>query len=134
MEYTLTYGGKAYKLPRFTNAIRRKMEEVASQNAVVDSETRYKNLHNLVKEIVGTDNATEIFGSDDFEEIDLAELNAVYLKIGYTYDSIVDKVKRESAISPEDKKMVMDFLKQSGNMNELTKRFEAGNQGLRVLR
>ena len=111
-----------------------KMEEVAAANAVADGETVFRNLYEFIKETLGEDNAVTLFGSDNFDEIDLMEVKAIYLKIGFTYEAAVDRVKRESQVSAEDKKMVMDFLKNSENLNELTKRFGDNQQNLRVLR
>lgn len=138
-DYKLSMKNRTYPIPKYSIKIRRKMDEIDAVNADVnvDQEQKYRNMYEFICESVGDDKAKEIFDTSDFEEIDLNDITIAYLGICVAYDKpVIDAQKKNKAdnISREDRELVMNMLKNAGNLSKLESIANGSNQNLRVLR
>lgn len=93
MEYTVIVNNRSYDLPKKTIVVVEKLDSVLKIDSAKGYSIRQKfeKLHGFVKELVGDDNAREMFGSDRIEDIDLSEVTIVVRKIVDAYDKpIID--------------------------------------------
>ncbi len=93
MDYTIIVGGKSYDLPKKTVAVMEKMDEVLKVDSVKGLTVRqkYEKLHDFVKDVVGEENAAEMYGSKNITEIDVSDLTLTVRKIVDAYEKpIVD--------------------------------------------
>lgn len=97
MEYTIIVNDKSYDLPKKTLAVMEKLDNVLKVDTVrnLTVKQKYEKLHTFVKELVGTENAAEMFGSDNISEIDLSELALAVKKINASYDKPVSDFDTE---------------------------------------
>ena len=83
MEYTLQIHNREYELPKKTLAVEEKIEKIKKlcRDSKITTRTQYENKLNFITEMVGEDNAKEIFESNDISniaEMDLGEIDAAY--------------------------------------------------------
>lgn len=88
MEYTVIINGRSYDLPKKNITVAEKLDEVLKVDAQpgLSARQKFDKLHRFVKDIIGAENAKEIFGSDKLEELDLSELSLLVLKIEESYN------------------------------------------------
>lgn len=88
MDYTIIVGGKSYDLPKKTVAVMEKMDEVLKVDSVKGLTVRqkYEKLHDFVKDVVGEENAAEMYGSKNITEIDVSDLTLTVRKIVDAYE------------------------------------------------
>lgn len=88
MEHTIIVNNKCYELPKKTVAIAEKLDNALKVDSIVglSVKDRFKKLHDFVKEMVGNENAAEMLGSEDLNEIDTSELAVIVLKINDAYE------------------------------------------------
>ncbi len=109
MVYTLIVNGRSYDLPKKTVLVMEKIDEVARVDSLgLPVRQRNEIIHNLVKELVGKENAIAIFGSDNLSELDVSDLEITLLKIIDAYRKPVDdynaeKTRRKLDVLPIDK-------------------------------
>lgn len=104
MEYTIIVDGRSYDLPKKTVAVMEKMDKVLKVDSLKGYSVRQKfeELHRFVKDLVGDDNAKDMFGSDDIAEIDLSEVTLAVKKIIDAYDKpIIDYDSEKSRMKLE---------------------------------
>lgn len=104
MVYTIIVNDKSYDLPKKTVAVMEKMDKVLKVDSLKGYTVRQKfeELHRFIKELVGNDNAKDIFGSDDILEIDLSEVTLTVKKIVDAYDKpIIDYDSEKSRMKLE---------------------------------
>ena len=102
MEYTIIVNGSSYDLPKKTLDVVESLDSVLKVDSVKGATVKQKfvKLHEFVKDLVGQDNAAEMFGSDNINEIDLSELTLTVKMICDAYDKPVadyDIEKRKKA-------------------------------------
>lgn len=129
MEYSVIVNGRSYDLPKKTVTVMGKMDEALK----VDSQPKlgikqkFEKLHRFVKEIVGEENAREMFGSDNLEEIDLSEVSLAVLKIRDAYDQPIsdyrtDKMMENIGSIPTEKITALTkSIQAMSNVQELAK-------------
>lgn len=129
MEYSVIVNGRSYDLPKKTVTVMGKMDEALK----VDSQPKlgikqkFEKLHRFVKEIVGEENAREMFGSDNLEEIDLSEVSLAVLKIRDAYDQPIsdyrtDKMMENIGSIPTEKITALTkSIQTMSNVQELAK-------------
>ena len=83
MEYTLQIHNREYELPKKTLAVEEKIEKIRKlcKDPKVTTRTQYENKLKFITEMVGEDNAKEIFESNDISniaEMDLGEIDTAY--------------------------------------------------------
>lgn len=129
MEYSVIVNGRSYDLPKKTVTVMGKMDEALK----VDSQPKlgikqkFEKLHRFVKEIVGEENAREMFGSDNLEDIDLSEVSLAVLKIRDAYDQPIsdyrtDKMMENIGSIPTEKITALTKSMQTmSNVQELAK-------------
>lgn len=129
MEYTIIVDGRSYDLPKKTVAVMDKLDEGLKVDSRPNLTVRqkYEKLHSFVKELLGEENAKELFGSDNLSEIDLSELSLTVLKINDAYDQPLadyrmDKMRESMSSIPTEKIVSLTKSVQSiANAQNLTK-------------
>ena len=132
MQYTLIFNDVAYDLPKFTKSIRKEIEKLNINNAntSIDLDKRVKDMYLFIKDKIGEENALEIFGTDDLEEMDINEITLCYIGICDGYDRpMKEHEKNKSAfdnVSEDDRKLILEVLKNSGNIQNIAKSVNSG--------
>lgn len=108
MEYTLQIHNREYELPKKTLAVEEKIEKIKKlcRDSKITTRTQYENKLNFITEMVGEDNAKEIFESNNISniaEMDLGEIDA-------TYRGVLDGFAR-----PDREAVAKENLKVLGN-------------------
>lgn len=135
MQYTLEFAGRSYDLPKFTKSVKDEISKIDARNADtrVNDTDKYKGMYNFIRKMIGADAALEIFETENLDEMDLNDITICFLGIGTGYDKPVNEYARGgNKISEEDKKLVLEVLKNSGNIQNLEKIMsQQQNQGVR---
>ena len=99
MEYTIIIDGRSYDLPKKTLAVMEKLDDVLSVDSVkgLTVKQKFEKLHAFVKDLVGEDNASEMFGTDNLSEIDLSELTLAVKKVVSAYENPIADYDAEIA-------------------------------------
>lgn len=128
MEYTIIINGQSYDLPKKNVNIMEKLDEALKVDSLkIDIRKKYEKLHRFVKEVVGEENAREMFGSDNLDEIDTSDLTLAVLKIDDAYDQPIsdyraEKMRESMNTIPAEKLISLTKSMQSvANMQGLTK-------------
>lgn len=91
MEYTIIVNGRSYDLPKKTISVADKLDSVLRvDESNLKIRQKFEKLHNFIKELVGDENAKEMFGSDNLSEIDLSELTLSIRKVVDAYDKPIN--------------------------------------------
>lgn len=100
MEYTIIINDRSYDLPKKTVAVMEKLDEALKVDSLNNLSVRqkYERLHGCVKSIVGDENAEEMFGSANLNEIDLSDVALAVLKINDAYNKPLSDYKTNSTI------------------------------------
>lgn len=129
MNYTIIKEGRSYDLPKKTLTVTEKMDEVLRVDANPNMSVRQKfeKLHNFVKETLGEEEANEILGSSNLNEIDLSELTLTVRMIVDEYDRPVSEYetnKRKSQIEalPLDKIVAMTKAAQTVSAQQMVRK------------
>lgn len=88
MVHTIIVNNKSYDLPKKTVAVAEKLDYALTVDNIkgLTVKGKFEILHNFVKELVGEENAVEMLGSANLEEIDLSDLTMVVLSIKDAYE------------------------------------------------
>lgn len=100
MEYTIIINERSYDLPKKTLTVMEKVDEVLKVDSLkgYTVKQKFEKLHSFMKNLVGEENAAEMFGSANLSEIDLSELTLAVRKVIDAYDKpIVDYQTEKSA-------------------------------------
>ena len=99
MEYTIIIDGRSYDLPKKTLAVMEKLDDVLRVDSVkgLTVKQKFEKLHAFVKDLVGEDNASEMFGTDNQSEIDLSELTLAVKKVVSAYEKPIADYDAEIA-------------------------------------
>lgn len=84
--------GNAVELPKLTLGISDKMDEVS---AAQSNRERYRLQHELVKEVCGEEYAAQALDGEDIEDIDIVELNVLYVGIVNAYAAPAAKAQAD---------------------------------------
>lgn len=88
MEYTIICNGRAYDLPKKTLKTAEAIERVINFDAsTAPIREKYKTVYDFIKTAVGKENAAEILGGDNLDEIDLSEITLTFKKIVDAYEA-----------------------------------------------
>ncbi len=140
--YTLMFKNRTYEIPKYSIAVRKKMDRIDADNMNqnIDQEQKYRNMYEFIKEMVGEENAVDMYGTNDFDQVDLNDITISYLGVCSAYDKPVnDERKKSSAmnsVSEEDKKLITEIIRNAGSLQNLSNSLGTNpqNQNLRVLR
>lgn len=126
MEYYAELNGRTYTLPRYTNSVRSKIDRIAADDVSdkVDAGKKFVNKYQFIRELIGEEAAKEVFGTDNIDEMDLNDITISYVRILHAYDKSVSALERENkmaSLSPEDRELMLELLKNAGNLQELDK-------------
>lgn len=129
MVYTIIVNSKSYDLPPKTLEVMEKVDEVLKVDSIKGLTVRQKfeKLHNFVKNLIGEDQAAEMFGSSNLSEIDLSELTIAVKKVVHAYDKPIDDYDSEISRSkldsvPLDKILSMTKAAQSMANTQILKK------------
>ena len=97
MVHTIIVNNKSYDLPKKTVAITEKLDKALTADSIKGLTVRgkFEILHNFVKDLVGEENAAEILGSANLDDIDLSELALIVLNINEAYEKPLDDFQTE---------------------------------------
>lgn len=84
--------GNVVELPKLTLGISDKMDEVS---AAQSNRERYRLQYEFIKEVCGDEYAAQALDGEDIEDIDLVELNVVYVGIVNAYAAPAAKAQAE---------------------------------------
>lgn len=104
MEYTIIVNGQSYDLPKKTIAVVNKLDEVLKVDSTkgLNVKQKFEKLHEFMKELVGEENAAEMFGSEKLDEIDLSELTIAVKKVVDAYDKPIADYEADKSRSKLD--------------------------------
>lgn len=96
MQYTVKHNGINCVLPTFTRSIKKRIDEMNAKlaDADVSLDDRVDALHEFLTDTVGEEALTKMLGSADMDEVDLNDMNILYLKIAREYDRPVEDFNR----------------------------------------
>ncbi len=128
MDYTVIIGGRSYDLPKKNLNVMEKLDEALKvDSGKLSVRQKFEKLHRCVKEIVGEENAQEMFGSDNLDEIDLSDISLAVLKINDAYNQPIaayraDKMRESMSSIPADKiSSLTKSMQTMANVQNLTK-------------
>ena len=121
MEYTIIVDSRSYDLPKKTVTVMEKLDDVLKVDSVkgLSLRQKFEKLHNFVKDVVGEENAKEIFGSDNIAEIDLSEVTLAVKKIADAYDKPIkdyDSEKMQKAFDGIPMEKIISMTKAADKM------------------
>lgn len=122
MQYKVNHNGVNCILPVFTRGIKKKIDETNEKlsNVEILIDDRIDSMYEFLKETVGEENLNKALGSEDLDEIDLNDLNILYLKITKEYDKpLTDFNKPE--IDAETKKLFQEVNGLAKNMESVSR-------------
>ena len=103
MEYTVIINDRSYDLPKKTLDVVDKLDSVMKVDGTnLNVRQKFEKLHCFIKDIVGEDNAREIFGSDKLTEIDLSELTLSVRKVIDAYEKPISDYDAEKNMKSLD--------------------------------
>lgn len=96
MQYAVKHNGAIYILPVFTRGMKKKIDEVNEKIANPESpvDDRVDALYGFVADVLGEENVAKALGTTDPDEIDLNELNILYIRITREYDRPVREANK----------------------------------------
>lgn len=91
MEYKVEHNGVTGVLPAFTRGVRRNIDEVNKKisDETVSLDARTEALYEFLEDSIGEESLTKMLGSNDLDDIDLNDMNILFLKITKAYDKPV---------------------------------------------
>ncbi|MBO5372467.1 MAG: hypothetical protein J6A75_07085 [Lachnospiraceae bacterium] len=96
MGYTLIINSRSYNLPKKNIKIMEKLDEALKIDETnLSVRQKYERMYRIVKDIVGEENAKEMFGSDNLDEIDTSDIALAVLKINDAYDAPISEYQTE---------------------------------------
>lgn len=97
MVYTIIVNSKSYDLPPKTVDVMEKVDEVLKVDSIegLSVKQKFDKLHKFIKNLVGEENAEEMFGSSNLSEVDLSELTIAVRKVIQSYDKPVADYENE---------------------------------------
>ena len=96
MGYTLIINSRSYDLPKKNIKIMEKLDEALKIDETnLSIRQKYERMYRIVKDIVGEENAREMFGSDNLDEIDTSDITLAVLKINDAYDAPISEYQTE---------------------------------------
>ena len=117
MQYSVVHNGVTCLLPEFTRRVKKKIDEVNEKisNVTIPLDTRIDTMYAFLQESVGEENLAKALGSEDLDEVDMNDVNILYLKIVKEYDRPLEEFNRPE-MSAESKKALQDLDKAAKNI------------------
>lgn len=129
MTYTVIIGGRSYDLPKKTVKVMEEMDRVASIDSVrgMSIRDKFQALYEFICSLVGEENAKEILGSSNLDEVDLSDVTLTFKKIVDAYDKPLVEYSNQKSREligglPIDKLVELSRIaaqQQNGNKNGL---------------
>lgn len=97
MVHTVIVNNRSYDLPKKTVAVAEKLDMALKTDSIagLSIKDKFERLHDFVKEMVGSENAAEMLGSEELNEIDTSELAVIVLKINDAYEKPMNDYQAE---------------------------------------
>ena len=121
MVYTVIINDRSYDLPSKTLKVVEEMERVSKidEQKGLSIREKYKKLYGFIVGLVGTENANEILGSDNIDEVDLCEVTLTFKKIMDAYDKPLEEYQSQQ-IEDKLRQLPMDQVSNiTGALNDL---------------
>lgn len=122
MQYKVNHNSVNCTLPVFTRGVKKKIDEVNKKisDTEIPLDSRIDSMYEFLKETVGEGNLNKALGSDDLEEIDLNDLNILYLEITKEYDKPLMDFNRPE-IDSDSKKVLQEINNLAKNMESVSR-------------
>ncbi len=114
-----TYDGETYELPKKTLSIVKKEDLMAKKQTSL--EEAYRRQYDYALEVLGNDNFSKIFESDNFSEIDLSLLTFICNEIDDAYMSIIYEQQKGLTEKLISNKSIDKFIKIGDSANAVDK-------------
>lgn len=99
MQYTAIINDHSYDLPKKTVAIAEEMDRIIRNDSVrgIPLRNKFQAAYTFVKQIIGAENARDVFGTDNFEDMDMSEVTIAFKTIYDAYQKPVNDYAAEQA-------------------------------------
>lgn len=100
MIYTVILNGQSYDLPKKTMAVWSELDKILKIDEIKNLSLRdkYKKVYDFIGNLLGHENMSEIFGSNNLDEIDLNELALAIKKIKEAYEEPLKNYQMEQSL------------------------------------
>lgn len=97
MVHTVILNGRSYDLPKKNINVASKLDEVLRVDVIkgLSLRQKFEKLHVFSKDVLGEENAKEILGTDNLDEVDLSELTIIVRKIVDAYEKPISDYQAE---------------------------------------
>lgn len=97
MVYTIIVNNMSYDLPPMTITVEEELTSIIQIDNVkgLSLRQKYSKIHDYIKKMLGEENAKEVLGSDELEQIDTRQLCLVVHMIKDAYDKPLQDYKQE---------------------------------------
>lgn len=120
MEYKVNHNGVNCILPVFTLGIKRRVDTVNEKisDASVPLDDRVSAMHEFLTDTIGAEALAKALGSTGMDEVDLNDMNILYLKITKEYDRpVVDFNKPE--LDANTRKMLQELNTAASSVSSI---------------
>lgn len=119
-KYTVNHNGTSCSLPTFTRVIKRKLDDVNVKisDTEITLDARIDAMYVFLSETLGEDALVKALGGADLDEIDLNDLNILYLKVAKEYDRPVSDFNSLD-IDSKAKKMIQEIASMAKNVESI---------------
>lgn len=110
MQYEVKHNGVTSILPVFTRGVKRNIDEVNRKisDETISLDARTEALYEFLGETVGEEALTKMLGGSDLDDIDLNDMNILFLKITKAYDKPVTDFNKP-AIDADTKRILHEI-------------------------
>lgn len=118
MQYKVEHNKVNCILPTFTREVKRKMDAVNEQisNTDMPLDDRIDTMYGFLEEVIGEEALSRALGSNDLDEIDLNDVNILYLKVAKEYDRPVMEFNKP-VLDADTKRMLQEVTNAAKSMN-----------------
>lgn len=118
MQYKVEHNKVNCILPVFTREVKRKMDDVNEQisNKEMPLDDRINAMYGFLEETIGEEALSKVLGSNDLDDIDLNDVNILYLKVAKEYDRPVMEFNKP-VLDADTKRMLQEVTNAAKSMN-----------------
>lgn len=118
MQYKVEHNKVNCILPVFTRQIKREMDGVNEKisDSEIPLDDRINAMYGFLEGTIGEETLSRALGSNDFDEIDLNDVNILYLKVAREYDRPVTEFNRP-VLDVDTRKMLQEVTNAAKSMS-----------------
>lgn len=108
-QYKVEHNKVNFILPAFTRKVKSQIDDVNEKisDMEISLDDRIEAMQDFLRNIIGEETLSKVLGSEDPDEVDLNDLNILYLKVTKEYDKPVQKFNKP-VLDAETKKMLQE--------------------------